>query len=185
MIIIQPEITSYTPIAAKIVSDTPGRLRLRVAISDRQPDKMQHIANFLEAQPHITQVRTNFYHGSILIYHHGTDESFANVLDALSDIGIIFADITQGTTEVAKSITNAVTNLNHSVERATDGTIDLRFLFPLGLSMLAVRQLMIKGLQLDIIPWYVLAWYAFDSFLKLNHVSQGVRSQQEEVTGDR
>jgi hypothetical protein len=31
-----------------------------------------------------------------------------------------------------------------------------------------MRQLMIKGLQLEVIPWYVLAWYAFDSFLKLN-----------------
>jgi hypothetical protein len=146
---------------------------------------MQHIANFLEAQPHITQVRTNFQQGSILIYHHGTAESFANVLATLGDIGIVFADITQRNTLVAIGITNTVTNLNQRVGRATDGTVDLRFLFPLGLSMLAVRQLMIKGLQLEIIPWYVLAWYAFDSFLKLNHVSQGVRSQQEEVTGDR
>ncbi|MBK1990769.1 hypothetical protein A0J48_025205 [Sphaerospermopsis aphanizomenoides BCCUSP55] len=158
-------------IAAKIVSDTPGRVRLRIAPGHRQAEKMQHIANFLAAQPHITQMQTNVHQGSILIHHHGTADSFAHVLATLRDIGIIFADITQGKTEVATGITNAVVDLNQRVERATNGTVDLRFLFPLGLSMLAVRQLIIKGLQLDIIPWYVLAWYAFDSFLKLHPVN--------------
>jgi hypothetical protein len=35
-------------------------------------------------------------------------------------------------------------------------------------STLDFRQLIIKGLQIDEIPWYSLAWYAFDSFVKLN-----------------
>ena len=41
--------------------------------------------------------------------------------------------------------------------------------------MLAMRQLIAKGWQLELIPWYVLAWYAFDSFIKLhstNNVSK-------------
>jgi hypothetical protein len=46
--------------------------------------------------------------------------------------------------------------------------VDLRFLFPLSLSLLALRQLLVKGWQLELIPWYVLAWYAFDSFIKLH-----------------
>ncbi|WP_390840612.1 HMA2 domain-containing protein [Richelia sinica] len=172
----QPQITQpgnpYTPIATKVVSQTPGRLRLRISRDHRQPEKMQHIANFLQAQPHITEVRTNFHHGSILIHHYDTSGSLADVLATLQDIGIIFADITQGTTEAATGVTSAVLDLNQRVELATNGVIDLRFLFPLGLSVLAVRQLMLKGLQLEVIPWYVLAWYAFDSFLKLNHVNQ-------------
>lgn len=160
--------TSFNPIATKIISDTPGRLRLRVAPGNRQAEKMQHIANFLTAQPHISQVRTNIHHGSILIHHDGQDGTLAEISATLRDIGIIFADITQGKTEAATGISNALIDLNQRVERATDGTVDLGFLFPFGLSILAMRQLIVKGLQLEVIPWYVLAWYAFDSFLKLN-----------------
>ncbi|MGM3306840.1 HMA2 domain-containing protein [Anabaena sp. WFMT] len=164
--------TQFNPIATKIVSDTPGRLRLRIAAENRQAEKMQHIANFLTAQPHINEVRTNIHHGSIVINHDGKNGALAEILATLKDIGVIFADITHGNTEAATGISNAVIDLNQRVERATDGTVDLRFLFPFGLSFLAIRQLMIKGLQLEVIPWYVLAWYAFDSFLKLNTVNQ-------------
>ena len=59
-------------------------------------------------------------------------------------------------------------NFNKKFEQATSGEVDLRFLFPLGLSLLAVRQILVKGWQLELIPWYVLAWYSFDSFIKLN-----------------
>ncbi|MBK1989489.1 hypothetical protein A0J48_018445 [Sphaerospermopsis aphanizomenoides BCCUSP55] len=166
------EITSlnkpFNPISTKIISDTPGRLRLRIATENRQPEKIQHIANFLTAQPHITNVRTNIHHGSILIKHDGKAETLAEISAILRDIGIIFADITQGKTEAATGISNAVIDLNQQVEFATNGAVDLRFLFPFGLGLLAMRQLIVKGLQLEVIPWYVLAWYAFDSFFKLN-----------------
>lgn len=158
----------FNPIATKIVSDTPGRLRLRVATENREVEKMQHIANFLTAQPHISQVKTNIHHGSILIHHDNQTGNLSEIVETLKDIGIIFTDITQGQTDAATGISHAVIDLNQRVERATNGTVDLRFLFPFGLGFLALRQLIIKGLQLEVIPWYVLAWYAFDSFWKLN-----------------
>ncbi len=163
---------SSKPISAKIVSNTPGRLRLRVALSHRQTGEMQRIANALEAQPHINQVRTNIHHGSIAINHDAKDDTLKNVVATLTDLGVIFADITEGNSEAAVGITNAVVNFNKRVELATKGEIDLRVIFPLGLSILAVRQLLAKGLQFEIIPWYVLAWYAFDSFIKLHGVSK-------------
>ncbi|WP_414567220.1 HMA2 domain-containing protein [Nostoc sp. CCY 9925] len=159
-------------ISAKIVSNTPGRLRLRVALPHRQNGEIQRIANALAAQPHINQVRTNIHHGSIAIEHDAKDDTLKNVVATLTDLGVIFADITEGNSEAAVGITNAVFNLNKKVELATKGEIDLRVIFPLGLSILAVRQLLAKGLQFEIIPWYVLAWYAFDSFIKLHGVSK-------------
>ncbi|OUL28066.1 HMA2 domain-containing protein [Nostoc sp. 106C] len=155
-------------IPTKIISDTPGRLRLRIAPGDRQAGKMQKIANLLEAQPNVSQVRTNIDRGSILINHDRGDDSLENVLSTLKDIGIIFGDISEGSTEASAGVSNAVVDLNKRVQQATNGAMDLRFLFPLGLSILSVRQLLIKGLQFETIPWYVLAWYAFDSFIKLN-----------------
>ncbi len=165
-------------ISTKIVSNTPRRLRLRVATDHRQPQEMQRIASSLEAQPNIIQVRTNISHGSIVINHEGKDESLKNVVATLIDLGIIFTDITEGQSEAATGITNAIINLNKRVERVTNGEIDLRVLFPLGLSMLAIRQLFVKGLQFEAIPWYVLAWYAFDSFMKLHDTSQQELDEQ-------
>ncbi|BAZ29718.1 hypothetical protein NIES4074_21650 [Cylindrospermum sp. NIES-4074] len=163
---------TFKPISTKIVSDTPGRLRLRVAPGDREVRKMQIITDVIKAQSNVSQVRANFRHGSILINHSGKEGSLENVLATLKDIGIIFADITQGNSEAAVGVSSAVVDLNRRVEEATNGVADLRFLFPLGLSLLAARQLMLKGLQLEVIPWYVLAWYAFDIFIKLHGTDQ-------------
>ncbi|MEH2037242.1 HMA2 domain-containing protein [Nostoc sp.] len=164
--------TSPKPISTKVVSSTPGRLRLRVAHSHRQAEKMQRIANALSANSHITEVKTNVHHGSILINHDGKDGSLENVLATLKDLGIIFADVTEGNTEAAAGVSSAVVDLNQRVKQSTYGAFDLRILFPLGLASLSLRQLLNKGLQLEVIPWYVLAWYAFDSFIKLHGTSQ-------------
>jgi hypothetical protein len=67
---------------------------------------------------------------------------------------------------------NVVSDVNADVGRITNGVVDLRLLLPLGLSALAIRQLFIKGLQIDEIPWYTLGWYAFDTFLKFNDGDQ-------------
>lgn len=128
---------------------------------------MHRIASVLNANPQVERVSTNLYSGNITIYHDGRQGTLDNVFAALRDLGIIFADITEGNSEAAK-VTNAIVDLNQRVRQATNGEIDIRYLFPLGLSTLAVKQLLSKGLQFETIPWYVLAWYAFDSFIKLH-----------------
>ncbi|MBE9198625.1 MULTISPECIES: HMA2 domain-containing protein [unclassified Nodularia (in: cyanobacteria)] len=164
--------TTPKPISTKIISDTPGRLRLRISQAHRHPREIQRIAHVLKAQSHISQVRTNISHGSIIINHDGKDGTLENVLTTLLDLGVTFADITEGNSEAAEDMKSTIINLNKRLEQATSGEVDLRFLFPLGLSLWAVRQVIVQGLQLEIIPWYVLAWYAFDSFIKLNSSSQ-------------
>jgi Heavy metal associated domain 2 len=169
--------TASQPISAKVISSTPKRLRLRVAHCHRQPEKMQRIASTLKANAHINQVNTNVHSGSIVINHDGENGSIKNVLATLEDLGIIFADITEGNTEVAAGLSSTVIDLNQRVKQATHGTFDLRILLPLGLASLSLRQLFNKGLQFETIPWYVLAWYAFDSFIKLHN-----NSEQESTT---
>lgn len=73
-----------------------------------------------------------------------------------------------GRSEVAKDMMNVAHDLNNDVAKITSGALDLRLLVPVGLGTLAVTQLLKKGLQIEEIPWYTLAWYAFDSFVKLN-----------------
>ncbi|MEA5512446.1 HMA2 domain-containing protein, partial [Nodularia sp. UHCC 0506] len=158
--------TTAKPISTKIVSNTPGRLRLKISPPHRHPREMQRITNVLKAQSQIIQVRTNVNSGSMIINYDGKNSTLENVLTTLLDLDVTFADITEGNSEAAEDVKRAVINLNKRFEQATSGEVDLRFIFPLGLSMLAVRQILVKGLQLEIIPWYVLAWYAFDSFMK-------------------
>jgi hypothetical protein len=74
-----------------------------------------------------------------------------------------------GTSEVAKDLIHVVADVNGDIGRITNGVIDLRLLLPLGLGALAIRQLIVKGIDIDEIPWYTLTWYAFDSFIKLNN----------------
>lgn len=159
---------SSKPISTKVVSSTPQRLRLRVDPPQRQSRDMHRIASVLNANPQVERVSTNLHSGSITIYHDGKNGSLDNVFATLRDLGVIFVELTEGKTEAAAQVSNAIVDLNRRVRQATNGELDIQFLFPLGLGILAVRQLLSKGLQLETIPWYVLAWYAFDSFIKLN-----------------
>jgi hypothetical protein len=71
--------------------------------------------------------------------------------------------------EVAQDFINLISDINTDVGRMTSGVADLRVILPLGIALLSVRQLFTKGLELDQMPWYILAWYAFDIFTRLNY----------------
>jgi hypothetical protein len=73
-----------------------------------------------------------------------------------------------GKSEVAKDLINIIADMNTDVGRMTNGVADLRVILPLGIALLSLRQLLRKGLELEEIPWYILAWYAFDIFTRLN-----------------
>ncbi|TVP61212.1 MAG: DUF5132 domain-containing protein [Nodularia sp. (in: Bacteria)] len=80
--------------------------------------------------------------------------------------------VTDGRSSVAEDFVNVMSDLNADVDRMTNGVVDLRLLVPLGLSLFAIRQLLKQGLKLEEIPWYILAWFAFDSFVKLNNKNE-------------
>ncbi|MGL4617769.1 DUF5132 domain-containing protein [Chroococcidiopsis sp.] len=69
---------------------------------------------------------------------------------------------------IAEELINVIFSFNEQIRQTTAGVVDLRLLVPAGLGALALRQILTKGLELDEIPWYTLAWYAFDTFIKLN-----------------
>lgn len=167
------------PIQTHVVSQIPGRLRLRVASKHRHPENIEKIADTLAAHPHVEDVRTNYHTGSIVIHHTDHHEIAKDIIATAQDVMTIAGTIIERS-EAAVGVSNAVQDLNQRVAHLTNGTVDLRFLLPLGFGTLAVRQLIVKGLQFDIIPWYVLAWYCFDSFIKLHYTSDPLKK----VTSD-
>jgi hypothetical protein len=177
-----------SPVYAQVVSQTPGRIRLRVHHPHRHKHKLEPIADALKKRVEIYRVKTHIPNGSITVHHGRELLSGEDIRAILQDLGIIFAEITEeiplplnGKSSAAAGITKATTDLNQRVNKITRGAVDLRFIMPFTFAVLAWRQLWLKGLQFETIPWYVLAWYAFDSFIKLNESGESSSTQSVSV----
>lgn len=159
-----------------ITSTTPTRTRIKLSQKRRNPDEMARIVHALKEHPQVVDIRPNVHTGSIVIYHAEDEETLNDIQAILQDLGIILGDIidvpiVEGKSKVAADLTNAISDLNQRVGQASGGVVDLRFLLPLGLGTLAIHQLLRNGWQLETVPWYVLAWYSFDSFIKLHYTA--------------
>lgn len=163
------------PIPIRIVSRSPGRIRVRVAQTHREPETLTQIATALRSfATEIEQVRTNPATGSLTIYYDRDSGDLENTFVILQELGIIASDVpakaslTEKST-LATTVTTTMSELNQRVHQLTEGSIDLKSLLPSLLMIFAMRQLFAKGNSpAKIVPWYALAWYAFDSFMKFN-----------------
>jgi len=159
----------------QVVTDIPGRLRLRMPRDRRDPRELQRLADVLSGHPAIALTAANAASGGLLVRYDASKLSSKEVVGLLQQAGASFDEPESRERRAAVAVREAAGDLNRRVEQATRGAVDLRFLFPAALGTLALRQLSIQGVQLRQVPWYVLAWYAFDSFLKLNEESNGQR----------
>ena len=176
-----------------VVSSTPSRTRLRVSHKRRNPQEMARIARAIKAHPGVQEVKTNVQTGSIVVHHDHTDSSLDEFSAILQDLGVVLGKVTdvdlpfsEGKSEVATDLTRAISDLNDRVGQATNGVVDLRLLVPIGLASLALRELIRTGWEFETAPWYVLTWYAFDSFIKLHYTAEPSPTQPESShTGDK
>lgn len=160
----------------QIVSNAPGRTRFKLPSHHRDPEKMARVAAALQSHPDVDNVQYNAQTGSILVHHNPHHRSLKQFEDIMKDFGVIFADVTGntdilslgGTSESSFDLTTALSDLNQQVSLATNGVVDLRYVLPLGLGALAVLQLLTFGWQFEIVPWFVLGYFAVDSYIKLN-----------------
>ena len=89
------------------------------------------------------------------------------LLEALEAAGVA-ADggAPSGSPRAATWIEGAAVAVDRATVRATGGH-DLRLLVPMGFAVLSLRQLRRGDQRLRDAPWYLLGWYAFESFTKL------------------
>jgi len=144
-----------------IVSSTPRRTRIRVSRKRRNPKEMARLAEALEASPKVSKVETNLTAGTLIVHHE--EKALPDIKATLLDLGVILMAAT-GVETSAKSLTDAVSHL----ELGTKGILNLKLLVPLGFAALAVLQIARRGLEIGTAPWYLLAYFAFESFNKLN-----------------
>lgn len=71
-------------------------------------------------------------------------------------------------TQTALQVGGTVEEINAQLRWLTNDTLDLRILTTTALGAFALRQIFVRGLRLDEIPWYVAAWYALDTFVKFH-----------------
>ena len=160
--------TSDLPLAtARIASSVPGRLRLRLPASTEGRDRLAAAAGDLEADGELLIADVRPRSGSLVVRYdpaHSVDvwvrlrELGLHVPDAPDDAGTAVVD-------PSTRVITALKGLDAVVPRAAAGH-DLRTLVPLTYGLLAARQFVRGEQRLTEAPWYVLAWYASETFHK-------------------
>lgn len=155
---------------ARILSVVPGRVRAKVFGRRRTPEELEGITAVLDALSGVTAVQTSPLTGSVVVRHDPAAAGIDDLRTAFEGLGLSLvaeepSERTQRTP--ARRVYEAAEGVNARVGRRFEGT-DLRLLFPIALGALSFRQAVRDRPGLDQAPWYLLAWYAFDSFFKLN-----------------
>jgi hypothetical protein len=159
-------------------------VRFRLPADSRGDTDLRSISDALQGANGTRRVHANPVTGSILVLHRGpaSTEEFTEVLRSR---GFEVDDRTNGRREkasgqredLAAGIESAVRDLNARVERATDGRMDLRTVVPLALLTGGLIKLMFDE-NWKAVPPYVLLYYAFDTYWKLNDRSAGRRNKR-------
>lgn len=162
---------------ARIVSAVLGRVRLKVPRRPGMLEMMQRTADALNSRPGVSDVQVKPRTGSILVLYDPERGNLDDLRLALQQSGIMVSE--EGTqnspssgwdaSEASLNVARKMDELNTWIGRATSGVGDLRLFMPLGLGALALHQMVRHGLKLDEIPWYVAAWYAYQSFRAPDH----------------
>jgi Heavy metal associated domain 2 len=165
--------------SARITHAVPGRVRLKVA---GPPEEVAEILSTVESRAHgregVSSVESDLRTGSVLLRFDPDALDPEAAIELLREAHAALAELVppqirepaeRSVSQVAAGLERRFATADASVLRATRGVVDLRMLLPIGLAGLSLRQLARTGPQLKAIPWYVLAYYSFDSFLKLHH----------------
>lgn len=158
----------------RVVSAVPGRIRLR---ADRaSAAALGAVADALGSWPQIAAVDHRPRSGSIVVRFDPVHASA--VADGLLELGV---DLRAGVplsvpSPPASAVASAAAAGNAAVARRLGGT-DLRALVPLGLGLMAARRAMRGEERLADAPWYVLAWYASETYLKFHGGAAGAAGQ--------
>jgi hypothetical protein len=155
----------------------PGRIRLKVDRFDLTDPLSDSLRSALSRMPEVSDVRIQPMTGSITVYSRLRHLDPSMLAQRLVDLNLIALDPSTGDrhagispplSETAQSIKSTFHGVDVRLGEITHGRWDLRTVVPLALGALAIRALIAEPAVLGAARWYALAWYAFDSFWKLN-----------------
>jgi Heavy metal associated domain 2 len=171
---------------AHVMHHIPGRMRVKVPHAKGNYQLLQQIQQSISPLPGITRVEISPATGSVLV-HYDPDQhaDFNNHLAAHAERAELFVLQPPGLTEVdaitakieaeaellaqhsetARSIVNFMKQLNERTKLATDNTVDLNVLLPLGLAIYTFLEV---GSEAMTPLWVTLGIFSFNSFIVLH-----------------
>ena len=166
----------------RVVHVSPGRVRARVSREDRSPEGLEQVRRSLAGHANVQGVEVKSRSGSILLRGESSDllgDALRQVLDLVAEAGSPEA-ARDGGVEAAVGL---VRSADDRLGKATQGRVRLRWLVPAIFIGFGVRELILEGLTLGEVPWYVLIYYGVDSFLKLypQHAPQSIPAEAGEA----
>ena len=165
----------------RVVHHLPGRVRVKLDKRELTPDVLARIEQTLASVPGIHECTANPRTGSLLVRYDADSVDLAELV-RLSDAADVVAtdararqawsDDRDGKPEHwstwAHAIHTRFAALDRRLRVASGDRFDLKMVMPMAFGVLAIRQVVTQAGSLAPIPWYVLLWYAFDSYMKLH-----------------
>ena len=171
--------------AGRVVHRVPGRVRIRFGRAEMTPEALARLRQAISEFDGVTRCNANLRTNSLVIhYDAGLD------MDRLAGAvgGLAMEEAAAGEqpdpaherhphSRVARGLNARFAALDRRIRQLTGHRLDLKLVLPVGFGLLAARQILTSSGGLPAIPWYVLLWYAFDSYLRLHHTPQGQAAQ--------
>jgi hypothetical protein len=164
----QSSLPGFTaPIQLQIVSNTPGRLRLKIPSDYQQPQEFEQIANNIEyVFPQVEKIKTNLTSSSITIYYAGGNQTLIDALSKLKALDIHLVDAPVKKIQ-SVTLTETISSLNQQIKQATKDTVDLRLLSTFSIMAFVIKRLLPQLARWQSTILYLLLWYALESLVKI------------------
>jgi hypothetical protein len=169
--------TVTEPRRARLVHAVPGRLRLRLERNDLTAEFIQALEVALLTTDGVREVQVTPQTGSVVVRFDPTQLDLERLMAQARPRQLLALERADRPEDLKKTVPTSLTAARiqrafHEVDvrlsELSQGRWDLRSVVPATFGVLALRQIVTNFGELAGIPWYVLAWYAFDSFWKLN-----------------
>ena len=185
-----------------VVHHTPGRLRIRLPFLKGFSSSPEQIKDLMSPLPGIKRVDFNPVTGSALICYD--PENYDNFLDQLAGYAQNFLGLTlttsdlisknghkgkdtavesaNGESDLTRLLVGSFKRLNAELSKASDNTVDLKALLPVGVAAYALLRL---GSAATTPLWVTLGLFSFASFVSLNPVALDERTDRRKKRRSR
>jgi len=167
---------------ARVVSDVPGRVRIKLHPSKRNPVLMTGIKDRLDSNEGVHHVKLNNSTGSITVRYDQNRHSTQSVLGLLEDLDTVFRSLGHeaemanpeewGGDFASAGFVEALNDLNRRIRGATGIPVNLKILMPLLFAGVGLWSISRKGLMIEAVPGWLFLWFAFDMFVKLHPIER-------------
>jgi hypothetical protein len=165
------------PLASRVKSHIPGRVRFLLHAGQRSPAAMDAIQEQLQGLQGIDEVRLNPANGSVTIRYDHARHTMAGLLGLLEDLDVVVESIGHlpsvgeaghGNGGSQPEFLAAIEDLNQRLREATRLPVNLKLLLPLSFIGAGLWSIGRRGLMIESVPGWLFLWFAFDMFVKLH-----------------